>query len=81
MATDKEFLMDLLYEFSLDEKCYFVKLSENSREGMFLGRCFLLDDETVGAYWAKFKAHPKVLCNVQDDDFTKPFRAQVKSYS
>ncbi|HAG92145.1 MAG TPA: hypothetical protein DCL41_09745 [Bdellovibrionales bacterium] len=80
VSTDKEFLTNLLYELAQDENCYFVKLSENSKEGMSLGRCFFLNDEDAGACWARFKAHPKVHCNIQDDDFTQPFRAQVKHY-
>lgn len=80
-ATDKEFLMQLLFELSQDEKCYFVKLSDKDRDGMYLGRCFFIDDETVARHWAKYKAHPKLFCNVQDDDFVKSYRDQVERHS
>lgn len=80
VATDKEFLMNLLVELSEHEECYFVKLTAEPRDGMYLGRCFFTNDELVGAHWAKYKLHPKLMCNVQDDDFTELFREQVASY-
>ena len=43
------------------------------RDGMYLGRCFLTDEHEVGLLWAQYKAHPRMFCSVQDDDFTRPF--------
>lgn len=80
VATDKEFLMELLIELSNLEECFFVKLTSKPRDGMYLGRCFFINDEHVGNYWAKYKLHPKVMCNIQDDDFSKPFRKNVIGY-
>ena len=80
VATDKNFLMELLLELAQLEECYFVKLKDSPRDGMYLGRCFFTKDELVGQFWAKYKLHPKVMCNIQDDDFSQEFRNQVKSY-
>ena len=54
--------------------CYYVKYSIEPRDGMYLGRCFLLHDQEVGTLWREYKKHPRMMCNVQDDDFTLPFR-------
>lgn len=73
-ATDKEFLMNLLFEFSQDANCYFVKFTEKARDGMYLGRAFFVSDEIAAQQWAKYKPHPKLLCSIQDDEFVKPYR-------
>ena len=62
------------------EICYFVKLTDEPRDGMHLGKCFFTNDKFVGEYWAKYKLHPKLMCNIQNDDFSKPFRELVVSY-
>lgn len=80
VATDKVFLMKLLLELSTLEFCYFVKLTAEPRDGMYLGRCFFTTDDYIGSYWAKFKAHPKVMCNIQDDDFADSYREKVVGY-
>jgi hypothetical protein len=41
---------------------------------MYLGRCFMTEERLVGELWARFKEDPKLLCSVQDDDFTAPYR-------
>ena len=74
VATDKAFLAGLLLDLSHRPDCYFVKYSVRPRDEMYLGRCFLLDDEKVGELWLTLKNHPKVMCTIQDDDFTRPFR-------
>ncbi|MGD8862149.1 MAG: hypothetical protein PVI30_19210, partial [Myxococcales bacterium] len=43
-ATDPSFLIGLLYQLSLRNDCHYVKYSTSSRDGMFLGRCFLETD-------------------------------------
>ncbi len=78
VASDKDFLMSLLLELSENDQCYFVKLSDSARDGMFLGRCFFIEDKVSGNVWAQYKAHPKVFCSVQDDEFVKPFRDKVE---
>ena len=80
VATDQNFLMELLFELSNLEDCFFVKLSSRSRDGMYLGRCFFTTDKLVGDYWAKYKMHPKLMCCIQDDDFTSEFREKVQNY-
>ena len=54
--------------------CYYVKYSTYQKDGMYLGRCFLMDEHEVGLLWAKYKEHPRLFCSIQDDDFTAPFR-------
>ncbi len=41
---------------------------------MYLGRCFLPDDEEAGKLWREYKVHARMMCNIQDDEFTLPFR-------
>lgn len=72
--------MQLLLELSNLDECFFVKLSASDRDGMYLGRCFFTTESMVGKCWAKYKLHPKLMCNIQDDDFSSSFREHVKSY-
>jgi hypothetical protein len=74
VATDRSLLATLLHELSDRPDCHYVKYSSRSRDGMYLGRCFLMDENAVGLLWAQLKEHPSVLCSVQDDDFTARFR-------
>jgi hypothetical protein len=73
-ATDGPFLVGLLRELSERPDCFFVKYSAEPRDGMFLGRVFLMDEQALGRLWAELEPHPKLLCSLQDDDFTLPFR-------
>ena len=73
-ATDRGFLMGLLHQLSERPACFFVKLSAEPRDGMFLGRVSLMDEQALGRLWAELKPHPRLLCSLQDDDFTLPFR-------
>jgi len=75
VATDQQFLAALLRELSDREDCYFVKFTTAPKDGMYLGRCFLLNDSTVGELWQQYKVHPRLMCTVQDDDFTSAFRS------
>ena len=75
VATDRRLLADLLGELAERPDCYYVKYSITPRDGMYLGRCFLTDENEVGVLWAKYKGHPRMFCSVQDDDFTAPFRS------
>ena len=74
VATDRQLLADVLRELAERPDCHYVKYSVYSRDGMYLGRCFLTDERTVGLVWAEFKEHPRLFCSIQDDDFTAPFR-------
>ena len=76
-ATEKAVLVEVLGELAARPDCVYVKYSIVPLDGMYLGRCFLVDEYEIGRMWAKFKAHPRLFCNVQDDDFTAPFRDLV----
>ena len=76
-ATDVLFLAQLLRELSEHDQSYFVKFSTCPRDGMYLGRCFFIDEDSVGATWAKYMAHPRVFCNIQNDDLTSMWREKV----
>ena len=75
VATDQLLLAELLGQLADRPDCCYVKYSVRQRDGMYLGRCFLLDEQEVGALWAKYKTHPRMMCSVQDDEFTRSFRA------
>jgi hypothetical protein len=74
VATDQALLADVLRQLAERPDCYYVKYSVHPRDGMYLGRCFLMDEHEVGVLWAKYKEHPCLFCSIQDDDFTAPFR-------
>jgi hypothetical protein len=74
VATDQQLLADVLAELARREDCYFVKYSVEPKEGMYLGRCFLTDASELGRLWAELKDHPRLMCTLQDDDFTRAFR-------
>ena len=74
VATDKELLVETLFELSERPDCYFVKYSIQPKDGMYLGRCFLTDEVALGRLWQELKCHPRLMCTVQDDDFTESYR-------
>jgi hypothetical protein len=74
VATDQPLLVEVLGRLAERPDCFFVKYSVGQRDGMYLGRCFLVDERELGALWATYKAHPRMMCTVQDDYFTRPFR-------
>jgi len=74
VATDRNLLADILLELSERSDCYAVKYSVEPRGGMYLGRCFMLEENAVGELWQTFKRHPRLMCTIQDDDFTAQFR-------
>jgi hypothetical protein len=80
-ATDRELLERHLAELCERDDCHFCKYSEKPRDGMYLGRCFLLDDRAVGELWAQYKNHPAIFCNVQDDTFIDDFRDLEDEYA
>jgi hypothetical protein len=74
VANDRNALIDLLYDLSERDDCYYVKYSTKPKNGIFLARCFLTTDAATGNLWAELKPHPKFICTIQEDDFTKGFR-------
>ena len=75
VATDRAVLAEVLRELAERPDCYYVKYSTYQKDGMYLGRCFLTDEDEVGRLWAQFKEHPRLFCSVQDDEFTASFRS------
>jgi hypothetical protein len=74
VANDKAYLAYFLGRLADRPDCYYVKYSVRPRDGMYLGRCFLMDEHAVGMLWAECKEDPRMFCSVQDDDFTAPYR-------
>lgn len=73
-ATNQSLLASVLKDLSDLPECHFVKYSTKPKEGMYLGRCFLTDENLLGRLWQEYKGHPQLMCSIQDDDFTKTFR-------
>ncbi len=73
--TDRYLLTEELRQLARRPECHYVKHSVYPRDGMYLSRCFLVDEREVGAVWGQYKKHPRLFCSVQDDDFVTPFRA------
>ncbi len=73
-ATDQALLTELLFELMERPDAWAAKYSTCSKGGMYLGRAFFTDEETVGRLWRGFKRHPELFCAVQDDDWSGPFR-------
>lgn len=80
VATDKPFLIRLLYELSLRPEVDYVKYTTAPCDGMYLGRVFLIADDFAGRMGAEYKHHPKLMVSIQDDDFFNAFRAQAKHW-
>lgn len=74
VATDRAYLANTLLRLSRRPDCYYVKYSTQSKDGMYLGRCFLLQDDAVGELWQELKSDPRLMCSIQDDAFTERFR-------
>ena len=74
VATDQALLADVLRQLAERPDCRYVKYSTYRKDGMYLGRCFLMDEHEVGALWAAYKGHPRLFCSVQDDHFTAHYR-------
>jgi hypothetical protein len=74
VATDQALLADVLRELAARPDCFYVKYSVNPRDGMYLGRCFCMDEHAIGVLWARYKEHPRLFCSIQDDEFAAPFR-------
>jgi len=74
VAADAQFLIDLLYGLSLREDCFYVKYGTVSRDGMYLGRCFLATDEAASELCQELKGHPRLLVSLQDDAWFASFR-------
>jgi putative acetyltransferase len=74
VATDPEFLIDLLYGLSLRQDCCYVKYGTVCREGMYLGRCFLATDEAASLLCQELKGHPRLMASLQDDAWFAAFR-------
>ena len=81
ISSDETQLAEILLEISKRPDCYSVKYSNKARKGVYGGRCFLDNPKAVGELWAEYKAHPHLICHVQDDDFLKPYRDQIKIWS
>jgi putative acetyltransferase len=75
VATDAAFLLDCLYGLSLRADCFYVKFGTISRDGMYLGRCLLADDEAASELCQELKGHPKLMVSLQDDAWFAKFRA------
>ncbi len=74
VATDQALLAEVLRELAERPDCRYVKYSNYQKDGMYLGRCFLMYEHEVGVLWAQYKSHPRLFCSIQDDDFTARFR-------
>ena len=74
VATDQSLLAEVLGELAERLDCFYVKYSVEEKDGMYLGRCFLVDEHQLGEVWAAYKRHPRMMCSIQDDDFTRAFR-------
>ncbi len=79
-CRDSDFLKALLSKVAKEEDCYWVKISVKPRDGMYLGRCFFTTKERAAQLWAQYKAHPRFMVNIQDDEFTDAFRDLVVSW-
>ena len=49
VATDQALLADVLGQLAERPDCYYVKYSTYQKDGMYLGRCFLMDEHEVSS--------------------------------
>jgi hypothetical protein len=73
-ATDREALIRELDALAGRPECFFVKYSIAPRDGMYLGRAFFTDANLLGKLWTSYRSHPRLMCSVQDDDWTLQYR-------
>lgn len=75
-CTTVEPLAALLYDLSLRDDCWYVKLDSfhRTRNGIIRGRCFLTNEEQIAKLWTIHKHTDVVTCSVQDDRFADPRR-------
>lgn len=73
VATDRALLVEVLCSLAERAVCFYVKYSVQPRDGIYFGRCFLIDEHEVGMHRARNKSHPRLYCAVQADEFTDPF--------
>jgi hypothetical protein len=69
VATDLDYLLDFLTRSVSRPDGYYVKYSEEAKDGMYLGRVFMGTEAAVGQLWAEVKDDDKLLASVQDDHF------------
>jgi hypothetical protein len=79
-CTDIDLLRKLLVKVSENQTCYWVKMSIDPKDGMYLGRCFFTTKDDAAKLWAKYKHHPRFMVTLQDDDFALKFREHVTSW-
>jgi hypothetical protein len=69
VATDCAYLVTVLETLLARDDCYWAKYSRTAKDGMHLGRVFMINPTVVGELWQKYKNDPKLMCSIQDDDF------------
>jgi hypothetical protein len=69
VATDLDYLLAFLTRSVSRPDGYYVKYSEQAKDGMYLGRVFLAPAKGLGELWAEIKNDDKLLASVQDDHF------------
>ncbi len=75
VSTDLDAIGEILLELIGRPDCYYAKVdAERGRHGMYRGRLFLTDPVAVGNLWKKYRVSERLLCMVQDDDFTIDYR-------
>lgn len=79
-CRDSDLLKSLLGKIVQNEECYWVKMSTKARDGMYLGRCFFTSSDHAARLWAKYKAHPRFMVTLQDDEFASTYRELVVSW-
>lgn len=75
VATDLNYLVEFLTKSVTRADGYYVKYSDQPKDGMYLGRVYLASEEAVGTLWAETKDDPKLLASVQDDHFIMKHRS------
>ena len=76
-ASDLEALASLRDDLADEPGTAWVKVSTAPRDGVYLGRAFCTSVEGVIAVWQRFKAHPRLLCCLQDDGLVRDARRGV----
>jgi hypothetical protein len=76
VATDLQYLISFLERAVTRPDGYYVKYAPEAKDGMYLGRVFLDDDEALGQLWSEVKKDDKLLASVQDDHFIQTFRSE-----
>jgi hypothetical protein len=79
-STDKALLTNILYDASMANDCYEVRLQKDDRMGIHVGYSVFTNESSLGDAWARYEMHPQVWIAIHDSEFCDGFRERIRNY-